>query len=82
MVQPVALSSKSAASTSVASLMPSTSWHRRSSRRPRAAVGDEWDEFGMPLVPVVFATPAPVRLNQVSIVKVAEVELGGSPNVT
>ena len=36
----------------------------------------------MPPVPVSLATPAPVRLNQVSIVNVDRSSFAGSPNVT
>ena len=38
--------------------------------------------FTTPPVPVVLATPVPVRLNQVSIVNWARSSLAGSPNVT
>ena len=38
--------------------------------------------FAIPPVPVVLATPAPVRLNHVSIVNVARSNLAGSPKVT
>ncbi len=38
--------------------------------------------FAIPPVPVVLATPVPVRLNQVSIVNCARSSFAGSPNVT
>ena len=51
-----------------------------------SACGPPWATSGMncviPPVPVVLATPAPVRLNHVSIVNVERSSFAGSPNVT
>jgi hypothetical protein len=69
--------------TSPVSLMPSSQF---ASTVPPSVCGPPWVtsgmNCGMPLVPVVFGTPAPVRLNQVSIVNVPRSSFAGSPSRT
>ena len=81
---PVAMSSKSAPSTSVSSSI--TSIQLASTFDP-SDCGDPWVISGtalvIPSVPVwAIEVPAPVRLNQVSMVNWARSSLAGSPKVT
>ena len=77
------MASKSAAITFPVVLMPRS---QLASTFEFSAWAAPWvrrgTKFTIPPLPVVLATPVPVRLNQISIVNVARSSLAGSPKVT